>query len=480
MILATRTMTVLTEAELAQIEQAAWRVFARVPLRAQGTDEFATALREFGCDLAGERVTFPAPVRDRLRDRLAAARTVNGPGRPAEHLATTLSYSASGQALTCCDLDTEQLRPATRDDLAQWSRVCDSIPRLGRSHPTFIPQDVPAATCDLHTFAVNVLNSRRPTTVSVYRAALIPYFLELQAICDGSREAALAHRAFVTKCWINTPFMITRENIEMGLAARALLDQPFTMMTMPVAGVATPVTVAGCLVQSLAEVLMANVISLALDDRLVGWIAHPCPFDMRVGIHTQSGPDMDLLSLAARQLGAYVFGGEYVGYGGPGTAAKTPGEQALLEKSLSCLWGLCAGVRGWGSLGTLAFSDVGSLTQLMLDLELMSYLERLLQGVVVDAETLAEELIAEVGPQGAGYLNTEHTARHFRTELWLPELVDRRVPLAWQADPRTMLDNARAQAQRLAAQAENQCPLTDEQRRQVAAVVAEADGRFAG
>jgi len=188
---------------------------------------------------------------------------------------------------------------------------------------------------------------------------------------------------------------------------------------------------------------------------------------------------MDLLALASRQFGAYVFGGEYHGFGGPGTSAKTPGEQAMMEKALACMWGICGGVRGWGFLGCLAFSDIGSITQLMLDLELMSYFERLLQGVAVDAETLAEEVICEVAPRGAYFLNHDHTARNFRRELWLPELVDRRVPMAWAQDPRTMLDNARAKARRVADEAQNQCPLTDEQRRQVEALVADADAKYA-
>ncbi len=479
MILTTRTMSVLTDDEMEQVWQAAWRVFARVPMRIQGTEEFMQALRDFGCDIDGERVRFPEPVRDALMARVEQSRAANGPCRPAEVINDTMSYSASGQALVCCDLQTETLRPATSEDLAQWSWICDSIPRLGRSHPTFIPQDVPGTTCDLHAFAINILNSKRPTTVSVYNADLLPMFLELQAICDGSIEQARKSPAFVAKCWVNSPLMITRENVEVGMAAREMFGTPFNMMTMPVAGTATPVTIAGSLVQNLAETLMCNVISLALDDRLIGSIAHPCPFDMKVGIHTQSGPDMDLLALAQRQIGAYAFGGEYRGFGGPGTAAKTPGEQALMEKSLSCMWAVCAGIRGWGSLGCLAFSDIGSITQLMLDLELMSYLERLVKGVVVDADRLAEEVICEVAPRGAYFLNHDHTAKHFREEFWLPDLVDRRVPMAWAGDPRTMLDNARAKAKRVAAEAQNQCPLTDEQKRQVLEIVAEADGKHA-
>jgi len=53
--------------------------------------------------------------------------------------------------------------------------------------------------------------------------------------------------------------------------------------------------------------------------------------------------------------------------------------------------------------------------------------------------------------------------------------MDRRFPSAWMQDERTMLDRARDKALRMSESAENQCPLTDEQRRQVAEIVAEAD-----
>lgn len=477
MHLLTRCMSVLDDAEMEQIWQAALRVWAQVPLRVQAPDEFLQPMREFGCEIEGERISFPSGVRERVLERVEQSRQERGPCRPAEVSDNVLDYSASGQALVACDLETERLRPATTFDLEQWSWICDCFPRLGRAHPTFIPQDVPAQTCDLHAFATVILNSKVPSRVSVYNADMLPYFLELQALACGSMEEAKRAPVFASKCWVNTPFMITRENIEIGLKARELMGQPFTMSLMPVAGSATPVTMAGALVQTTAEVLACNVISLALDDRLIGWNASPCPFDMKVGIHNQAGPDMNVISLGAAQMGAFVFGGEYRGYGGPGTAAKIPDAQAVFEKSLSCMWGICAGIRSWGSLGVTAFSDIGSITQLMVDLELMSYFERLLQGIAVTDDKLAEDVICEVAPRGAYYLNHDHTARHFREELWLPELVDRRVPMAWAHDPATMLDNARVKAKRVAAQAENQCPLSDEQRRRVHEIVAEARGR---
>jgi len=269
--------------------------------------------------------------------------------------------------------------------------------------------------------------------------------------------------------------MISNENIKVGMMARELLGQPFTISTMPVAGMATPATLAGALVHITAEVLGCNVISLALDDRLGGYCAGPLTFDMKVGIHTQTGPDVQLLRNACAQMGAFMFGGAYRSVGGPTTAAKVPGAQSVMEKALDTMWAICGGVRSFGSLGITAFADIGSVTQLMLDLELMSHFERLLKGITVDEDRLAEEVICEVAPKGAYFLNHDHTAKYFREELWIPELMDRRVPMAWMQDPVTMLDNARAKARRIAAEAENKCPLSDEQKQRVQEILTEAE-----
>ncbi|MGE5530566.1 MAG: trimethylamine methyltransferase family protein, partial [Bacteroidota bacterium] len=174
-----------------------------------------------------------------------------------------------------------------------------------------------------------------------------------------------------------------------------------------------------------------------------------------------------------RQMGAYVFGGEFYGIGGPTTTAQTPGAQSVMEKALSTMFAICSGLRTFGSLGILSTADVGSVLQLMLDLELMKHFERLLQGVEVDEERLAEEVIKEVAPRGAYYLNHDHTAKFFRSELYMYELVDRRVPMAWLTDPANLLDNARAKARRIAAEAHNQCPLTDDQKQQVQSIMAD-------
>ena len=474
-----QVMQVLNEQEMQQIGEAALRVWGQVPLRAQGTEEFNEALLDFGCQIDGDCVTFPKAVQEKVLARLEQSRQENGPWRPARVDNAKLEYGASGQAWHCHDIETDTLRPATEQDLADWSRLCDCFENLQRYHPTFIPQDVPTGSCDVHAFATIMLNSYRPWRVSVYNADMVPYFIKLQAVWEGSVEKVKQNPIFAVKCWYNSPFMLTRENIEIGMKARELLGQPFEIATMPVAGIATPATMAGALTHITAEVLGGNVISLALDDRLIGYCAGPLTFDMRTGIHTQIGPDCDLLGLGAAQMGAYLFGGEYTGRGGPTTAAKLPGAQSMMEKALGATWAICAGIRAFGSLGITAHADIGSPVQLMMDMELMSYFEHLLKGIKVDEDRIGEQTIIDTAPTGARFLDTDHTFRYYREELWSPELSDRRVPMAWVEDPRTFLDNARGKAQKLLGEAPNKCALTQTQQAEVKRIVAEADAQVA-
>lgn len=275
-----QVMQVLTDDEMEQIKQAALRVWARVPMRIPPHDGFREALSGFGCTVENDCLYFSEEVRAKTLARIAAQREIQGSPRPSWHPGDPLSLVTNAQGFHCADLETDQLRPCTTHDLEQWSWVCDAIPNLSRAHPTFIPQDVPLAGVDVHTFATVLANSRMPVRVSVYEAEMLPYFVALQAVRDGSEEAVLQAPTFAAKCWESSPFSLPPEAVAIGWKAREL-GLPFQISCMPTAGSAAPVTLAGTLVQTTAEVLANNAITLALDDRLNGWMASPPVTDMR-------------------------------------------------------------------------------------------------------------------------------------------------------------------------------------------------------
>ncbi|HJN18739.1 MAG TPA: trimethylamine methyltransferase family protein [Armatimonadota bacterium] len=448
--------------ETDMVAAAALRLWAELPMRIQGTDELFDYLADYGCEIDGESVRFPQAVRDRVLDRIAAEKeawlaTNTEPPWPGNDI----SVYTHGQALIACDVETNELRPATTADLEQWSHVVDALEIPSRAHPTFIPTDAPTGCSDFHAYATILLNSKRPGCVSVYSAEMLPYFIEAYNTAQGSPEAAKKNAPFATRMWVNSPFMITRENVEIAMDARRLLGRPLSAAAMPVAGAATPVTVAGQAAQTTAESLALSAITLAVDDITTSIQTNALVMDMRAMAHRQAGPDVMLQRTAAAEMQCHFFGG-WPRIWGFNASGQTVGPQTLLEKGMGTAIDIMSGARSVGC-GSLACSDVGSLVQLVLDLEMADTFAHMLREVEISDERIDEETILATVPGGARFMETEHTFRHFREELWMPQFMDFRVPVAWRDSPTDMIDSARAKAMDLAATAKNQCPLSDDQ-----------------
>jgi len=471
----------LEESDLERIFQAALRIWRAVPFRIQGTDEFFDYLRDFGCRIDGELVHFPEPVIEKVLARVRETKQrwlEQNADRRAAWPPSEIHMYTHGQALLCCDLESNKLRPATEADLAEWCRVVDAFGDVTRAHPTFIPTDVPSGSSDFHAFATIILNSRQPHRVSVYSAGMLPYFIEACIIAKGSLEAVKRDPVFAAKMWVNTPFMITAENVEIAMEARRRLGTPITPATMPVAGAATPVTLAGALAQTTAESLALCAITLAVDDRVQGISTAALVMDMKDASHRQSGPDVLLHRYAASQMNSYLFGGRPI-FPGFNAGAQVVSPQSLYEKAIGTALGVAGGERSIG-IGCLAYSDVGSLVQLMLDYEMGLWFRRLFREVTVDDERIGEQTILDTAPRGAYYLDTDHTARFFRDEMWLPAFMDHRNPEGWMFNPSDMIEKARVKAREMARTAPNQCPLDEAQKAEIRRLLESADRDAAG
>jgi trimethylamine--corrinoid protein Co-methyltransferase len=63
----------------------------------------------------------------------------------------------------------------------------------------------------------------------------------------------------------------------------------------------------------------------------------------------------------------------------------------------------------------------------------MAAIRRMTTKLVVDEDTLAMETMKAVGPGGT-FLSQDHTFQHFRRELWMPKLLERRNWELWEND----------------------------------------------
>jgi trimethylamine--corrinoid protein Co-methyltransferase len=108
-----------------------------------------------------------------------------------------------------------------------------------------------------------------------------------------------------------------------------------------------------------------------------------------------------------------------------------------------------------GLTGELSYHPVLSV----LDNDVMGYIGRFLEGVNVNEETLAIDLINETGPIPGFFLNTDHTRKWWKQEQYLPQVADMLTYPEWlKTGKRTTLDYAKERTEELLASWESKLP----------------------
>ena len=82
--------------------------------------------------------------------------------------------------------------------------------------------------------------------------------------------------------------------------------------------------------------------------------------------------------------------------------------------------------------GFLEFCMTASYDKLVIDNEILGMVMRAVEGIQVNDETLAFDLIKKTGP-GGHFVSARHTRRHMRSEQYLPQLSDREDRAKWEA-----------------------------------------------
>jgi trimethylamine--corrinoid protein Co-methyltransferase len=146
---------------------------------------------------------------------------------------------------------------------------------------------------------------------------------------------------------------------------------------------------------------------------------------------------------------AHFYGLPCFGIGGV-SGSKTADEQAALESALTLLEAAQSGAQLIHDVGYLDNGLTGSLEQLVICHEIIGWIRQYLWDLTIDAETLALDVIAAVGPDGQ-FIETEHTLRHVR-EDWYPGLLARGTYDAWVKDgSRTLRERAAGKVDALLA-----------------------------
>ena len=353
-----------------------------------------------------------------------------------------------GCGVEVIDIHTGQRRTSVLQDVADIARLADATEEIGFHWVALSAQDRPAETRGLHEIKALWENSTKHVqSESIYHEREARSAMEMAAAVAGSKEALRKRPVLSLMECSAPPLGHDGGSLDAALVA-AEYGVPTGFMTMAANLTTGPATLAGNLAVGNAEVISATaLLQLAYPGTPVFYAAAQTAADPRTGAYTGGGPEDFLYGAATNVLADFYH--LPLSMGSFATGAKEPNWQAGIENSLSTFMACVVMSDMLLGAGFLHGSRIWSYAQMMLDCEIFSIIHKMMQGIVVDDETLALEAIANVGP-GGNFLSQKHTRQHMR-ELFLPQFMDRRPYNEWEARKDDARDWALEKARKILA-----------------------------
>jgi len=291
--------------------------------------------------------------------------------------------------------------------------------------------------------------------------------VEMAEAVAGS-DRALRQRPNIA-CYINvvSGLLHNRDALQklLYLSSKGL---PALYIPSSTGGVTSPITPAGSLALDYAGVLVGAVLSQLTQEGAPLVIPGMAPgqLDMLTMISTYCEPERGHAQSMAHFLGLPMFS-----LGGA-SESKTVDQQAAAEAALTLLVETLAGGHIIHDLGYLESGLTFSFVQLVICAEIVSWIKGFLKPIEVNAETLALDIVSEVGPEGQ-FLHTDHTLKHFR-ERWYPKLFDRMTYRSWvEKGGRNLVERAAERVEKILSEHKPE-PLADEVKEKLRQIVRRA------
>jgi trimethylamine--corrinoid protein Co-methyltransferase len=312
------------------------------------------------------------------------------------------------------------------------------------------PAEIPESYREVSLTAELVKGTDKPTRTWVYNGRTARYVLDIYRTVAGGEAALREHPMVEAFLEPISPLQLPEDGLEV-LIEFVKAGQPVSVGPMAMTSGTAPATLAGTLAQENAEILAGIVVTQELAPGTpVAYGGIPHVMDPRTSICSFGSPEQALMAVAMTQMGRFYGFPVYINVGL--TDAKTLDVQAGIEKGTTMMVGALAGADTFGHAGICGADHGASLTWLVLDNELMYYVKRIVRGFEVTDETLACDVVSQVGP-GGSYLAEDHTVKHFRKELWLPGIAwTRQTWDIWSEEGRqSMVDRVRDEVEQILA-----------------------------
>ncbi|NOR24042.1 MAG: trimethylamine methyltransferase [Desulforhopalus sp.] len=436
------TLKYLSDPEIEVIHKSSLNILANIGIRfphPEALELFAAA----GATVEDDVVKIPADLVDKALETVPKRDELVLYGRSEEH---DISFKEHTPRLACMtmavnviDPFTGEKRLATDEDLANLTSIADQLPGISVNGGLVTPQDVPGAYNDWYTWATTIKNTSKHITGGMLGKQCVRDAVKMCALAMDCSEEKVLERPPISG-WMLTlpPLSHDLESLDAAIEM-AKLKIPMMLSSGPIMGVTSPVTLAGCIAQTNAEILAVIALTQLVNPGApLVYTSFARSSNMASGDISMSSPEFGILKVAMGQMGR--------SYDLPIRMPSMLRDTKVLDAQAGFETGMIGSVTAYGA-------DLMDSMQLDMDLvvdfpdlvfcnECIGAIERLTREVVVDESTLALDAIEQVGI-GGEFLSNTHTFKNFRANLWMPKIIERRNWELWeQQGKQSVIDKA--------------------------------------
>ncbi len=319
---------------------------------------------------------------------------------------------------------TGEMRRPTKEDVINATRLGEYLPEMDFIMTIAGAFDVPYELEYIHEWEALLTYTTKPIVYSAPGLFNVNKVIEMGKVIKG--EEIGKEPPFGIYVEMPSPLMLhsSNENI-FSLAKNSI---PIVVGQMPQLGATAPITYAGATALSNAENLVALTLAELINPGapfVLG--SYVTAIDMRTGRCAYGAPEFAMGNIVNASL-AEFYNLPTFGWGGC-SDSKVPDAQAGAEVMMNSLIAALSGICLIHDCGYLAGGSIGSLEMAVIANEIAGMVKRIVRGIEVDDETLALDVIRDVGP-GGHFLSHKHTLKHLST-LYISELFSRESEVKW-------------------------------------------------
>ena len=383
-------------------------------------------------------------------------------------------YGPGSETPYTLDPYTGHRRSSVKGDVVKAAKVVDYLPNIDFVMSFALATDITPKCEDIHHFEGMVLNTTKPIVFTSWDLEGIKTIYDISVAIAGGEKAFQANPFICHYVEPISPLKHPKESIDKLFFS---VDHGIPVMYVPApsAGGTAPVTLAGAFALNHAEFLAGLVLAqLRRKGSTVIYGGGPGILDPRTGIFPYGAPEIFISRVVRTEL-AHFHGLPCFSTGGC-TDAKVLDQQAAYEAGSSLVYSSLAGANFIHDIGYMESGFTSSLELLTMADEMIASIKRFVRSFEISAEKLAADVIDEVGP-GGNFLASKHTVKHFKEEIWIPQMFDRQNYQAWEAEGSKTLKDRTNEKVRWILENHHPEPVADAIRNRVNEIVKEVDNK---